>query len=139
MFQFEYNGKVYPYEDFVQLFAAPSKKALNKGISPATDVYIDSLGTLTIKYEMPDTKPETITVKLEKNELNVTGEKNEIKNDAISLIRQERLSGKYARSFLIGDEFNSDKLSASYKDGLLTVTIPRHEDKQPKIFKVSTS
>lgn len=138
MFQIEYKGKVYPYEDFLQLFfATPSKKALNKGISPATDVYINNSGDLVIDYEMPSIDPETISVKLDKNELSVLAEKLESRKDVASLIREERLAGKYVRSFIVGDEFNGDKLTASYKAGVLTVKIPRHEDKQPKVFKVS--
>ena len=90
--------------------------------------------------ELPGLSKEDVNVTLKEGVLTIEGEKKrttETEEDAYR--RTERVYGKFSRSFNLGDRVASDKISAAYKDGVLTVSLPKAEEVLPKAIEVKIS
>ena len=90
--------------------------------------------------ELPGLSKEDVNVTLKEGVLTIEGEKKrttETEEDAYR--RTERVYGKFSRSFNLGDRVVSDKISAAYKDGVLTVSLPKAEEVLPKAIEVKIS
>ena len=105
--------------------------------SPAVDIY-ETEGNIVVKAELPGLERKDITLNLEKNILTIRGERRfekEAKDD--NYHRIERSYGAFSRSFSIPTTVNDDKISADYKDGVLTVTLPKKEQAKPKQIQIA--
>ncbi len=90
-----------------------------------------------LKVDMPGVTPEAIDVKLDGNVLTLSAErKQDTKEEKNGWVRQERSWGRFARSFVLPETVEGTTPEASYKHGVLTVTLPKKEVPQPKSFKV---
>src|ERR1700756_2014340 len=105
--------------------------------APAVDIY-EGEHELVVKADLPDIKPEELDVRVENNILTIRGERKfEKKVDEKSYLRVERAYGSFARSFSLANTVNTEAIKADYKDGVLTLTIPKREEAKPKQIKVS--
>jgi HSP20 family protein len=113
--------------------------SLFSGWSPALDVYQDK-DNVFVKAELPGMKKEDIEISLEKGMLSLSGErKHEETSGEGENFRSERFFGRFHRSLSLPTEVKADKVSASYMDGVLTVTLPKAEEAKPKQIEVSVS
>jgi HSP20 family protein len=104
--------------------------------APALDVAEDKDG-FRVRLELPGLKREEIDVSLEDGVLTITGErKAETPQDGSTIHRQERHYGKFSRTLTLPSEVVADKVTAAYKDGILTVTLPKAEAAKPKSIAV---
>ena len=90
------------------------------------------------KLEVPGTSKEDISVVVEDGVLQVSGERKF--EDAVNksdIFRVERFAGKFQRSIELPDAVATEKVSAQYTDGILTVTLPKAEVKQPVQTKIT--
>jgi HSP20 family protein len=99
---------------------------------------------LVLKADIPDVKFEDIDVRMENGTLTVAGERKfekEIndKKEAGGWHRVERSYGKFERVFTLPDTVNPDAVKADYKNGTLTITLPKKEIAKPKQVKVQVS
>ena len=113
---------------------------------PAVDI-LENQHELVVKADLPDIKPEELDIRVENNILTIrgerkfekvaraggAGEKGEDKN----YLRVERSYGSFARSFSLANTVNSEAIKAEYKDGVLTLSIPKREESKPKQIKVN--
>jgi HSP20 family protein len=107
--------------------------------SPAVDVVQDS-DRFHVRVDLPGMKREEIGITLNGDTLTITGEKkreNEVKED--SYFRAERYYGKFSRSLTLPSSVDANKIEATYKDGVLDITIPRSEEAKPKQIKIQTA
>jgi HSP20 family protein len=105
--------------------------------APAVDIF-ESEHELIVKADLPDVKPEELDIRVENNILTIRGERKfEKKVDEKNYLRVERSYGSFARSFSLANTVNSEAIKADYKDGVLTLTIPKREEAKPKQIKVS--
>ena len=107
-------------------------EGLSRAWVPAVDIYEGDDHELVLKAELPDMKREDITVTFENNVLTLKGER---KADAISrdrFQRLERFHGTFSRSFTLPATVDPANISASYKDGVLTVRLPQRAEAKPK-------
>jgi len=82
-----------------------------------------------IRAEIPGMKKEDIKLSINKNCLTLSGEKKEEKKtDNEKLHRMESYYGSFQRSFVLPDGIKADKVEAGFKDGVLTVTVPKSEE-----------
>jgi len=122
------------FDDFFgrnQLGRAPVKGADGRWI-PAVDISEDE-DNLFVDVEVPGMKKEDIKVSLEHNVLSLKGEKKqekEVKDE--NYHRWERSYGSFARSFELPVPVQSDKIKASYHDGVLHIALPKAEEVKPK-------
>ncbi|MBI3787876.1 MAG: Hsp20/alpha crystallin family protein [Ignavibacteriales bacterium] len=104
--------------------------------TPAVDV-AEQDDQYVVKIELPGVNKDDVKITLESNILTVRGEKKqekEIKED--SYHRMERSYGSFQRSFTLPTMVKSDKIDASFKDGILTVRLPKAEEAKPKQIEV---
>ena len=86
-----------------------------------------------IEAELPGLEKKDIKVEVRDNLLTITGErKQEKKTENAENCCVERHYGKFERSFSLGDTVNADKVSAAYKNGVLTLTLSKKEAALPK-------
>ena len=105
--------------------------------APAVDIY-ENEHELVVKADLPDVKPEDLDIRVENNILTIRGERKfEKKVDEQNYLRVERSYGSFARSFALANTVNSEAIKAEYKDGVLTLTIPKREEAKPKQIKVN--
>jgi HSP20 family protein len=112
-------------------------EGLSRGWVPPVDIYETEQHELVIKAELPDVKREDIGVTFENNVLTLKGERKEeeqISRDRFQ--RVERFRGTFTRSFTLPATVDAGKISATYKDGVLTVRLPQREEAKPKQITV---
>ena len=117
---------------------APTSNLLS-GWTPAFDVY-ESQDHFTVVAELPGMKKEDIEVSLHNGSLSVSGErKSESKHEDAEFYRAERFFGRFQRTITLPTEVASDKVKADYKDGILTITLPKTEEAKPKQIDVAVN
>jgi HSP20 family protein len=111
--------------------------------APAVDIY-EGENELVVKADLPDVKPEELDIRVENNLLTIRGERKfenvaqgSGKNGEKNYLRVERSYGTFSRSFSLANSVNSEAIKADYKDGVLTLSIPKREEAKPKQIKVN--
>ena len=90
-----------------------------------------------ISAELPGVKSEDLNVSVENDLLTISAEKrDEFEGNENGVCRRERSYGRVSRSFQLGNQVDADKIDAGYKDGVLTLTLPKVEAAKPKEVKV---
>jgi HSP20 family protein len=106
------------------------------GTTPALDVFEDK-ENLVVKAELPGMKKEDIDVSLHDGSLSISGErKSEEKWQEAEVYRSERFFGRFQRVVPLPAAVDARKIKAEYKDGILTVTLPKSEEAKPKHIDV---
>ena len=119
------------------MFSSFYGDGLTRGWVPPVDIYETEQRELVIKAELPDMKREDIGVTFENNVLTLKGERKsaqEISRDRFQ--RVERFHGTFSRSFTLPATVDAGSISASYKDGVLTVRLPQRDEAKPKQITV---
>jgi len=136
-------GRLFDLRDEIdRLFEVPLANLartshLLSGWTPALDVYEDK-DTITVKAELPGMKKEDIDISLHDGTLSITGErKSEEKFESAEVYRAERFVGRFQRSLSLPSPVAADKVKAQYKDGVLTITLPKTEEAKPKQIDVN--
>jgi HSP20 family protein len=107
--------------------------------SPALDAYEDK-DKYTVCVELPGLKKEDISVTVDNGVLTIAGErKSEKEVDEGTLHRSERFYGRFSRSVSLPTAVKSAGVSATYRDGILKVEIPKAEEAKPKNIEVKVS
>lgn len=87
-----------------------------------------------LSVEVPGIAKESINISVEEGVLTISGEKKEAKEENVENYHAtERIYGSFRRSFALPDDTDTDKIKAECKDGLLTVSIPKSEEKKPEV------
>ena len=95
---------------------------------------------VVIVMELPGMKKEDIDISLHNGSLTISGErKNEEKYGDAEVYRAERFVGKFQRSVTLPAPVSADKVTAQYKEGVLTITLPKSEEAKPKQIEVQVS
>jgi HSP20 family protein len=108
-------------------------ESLGRTWAPPVDIYETDKHEVVIKAELPEMKREDISVTFENNVLTLKGERKfdtELPRDRFQ--RFERFYGTFSRSFTFPATVDAAGISASYKDGVLTVRLPQREEARPK-------
>lgn len=104
--------------------------------TPACDIY-ETDKEVVLKIELPEVKREAVEVTLDNNVLVMKGERKfEEKTDREDYHRIERRYGEFMRSFTLPPYVDAKKIDAEFKEGMLTVTLPKHEEARPKHINV---
>ena len=107
---------------------------------PPVDIYETDNHDLVLKAEVPDMSREEIAVTVENNTLTLRGEKkfaDEVKEERYRRI--ERNYGQFSRSFTLPNTVDATKVTADYKNGVLTVKLPFREEAKPRTIKVDVA
>lgn len=108
---------------------------LLNGWSPALDLYQNN-DNLVAQIELPGMRKEDIEISLHDGTLTIAGERK-IESNRENVQRSERYVGKFRRTITLPTRVEPNNVSASYRDGILTVTLPKAEEAKPKQIKVN--
>lgn len=93
--------------------------------------------SVKVRMDIPGIKPEEIDVQINNSVLTVSGQREEEKEEkGQTFHRVERRSGSFSRSVTLPTAVAEDKVDAQYKDGVLTITMPKTEDAKSGKIKV---
>ncbi|MGA2606974.1 MAG: Hsp20/alpha crystallin family protein [Terriglobia bacterium] len=107
--------------------------------APPVDIY-ETEDAIVLKAELPGIDPQDVEVRVEDNTLYLKGErKYEKEVNEQNYHRIERSYGSFARSFSLPNSISAEKVKAEYKDGLLTLTMPKREEAKPKTIKIDVT
>ena len=107
--------------------------------TPACDIF-ETDKELVLKFELPEVKKENVKVTMENNVLTLRGERRfEEETNRENYHRVERRYGEFMRSFNVPLFVDATKIMAEFKDGLLTVTLPKREEARAKQIQVKVN
>jgi HSP20 family protein len=116
----------------------PEESALTTW-APAVDIY-ETPNELVVKADLPDVNEKDIDVRVENNLLTIRGERKFEKSvSEENFLRVERTYGAFSRSFSLPNTVNAEAIGAQYKNGVLTVTLPKREESKPRQVKVAVN
>ncbi len=122
-------------------FSGGARQAqLFTGWTPALDLYQNNDNVVAV-VELPGMRKEDIEISLHDDTLTIGGERKKAQpgDNAESATRTERFTGKFRRSITLPTRVDANKVNATYKDGILTVTLPKAEEAKPKQIQVNVS
>jgi HSP20 family protein len=104
---------------------------------PDVDIY-EADGGVVIKVDLPGVRKEDVSVEVKDNLLTLRGERREeAEVPENRYYRRERTCGNFVRAFTLQAPITPDKIKATFKDGVLKVSLPRPEEEVPRQVKVS--
>lgn len=104
--------------------------------TPAVDI-AEQENEYIVKMELPGVNKDDVKLSLESNILTIKGEKKQEKEEKDkNLHRLERSYGSFQRSFALPTTVKSDKIDAVFKDGVLSISLPKAEEEKPKQIEV---
>ena len=106
------------------------------GWTPALDLYQNNDNVVAV-VELPGMRKDDIEISLHDGTLTVSGERKSESVEGEKAERTERVTGKFRRSITLPARVETDKVNATYKDGILTVTLPKAEDAKPKQIQIN--
>jgi len=99
--------------------------------------FFEKDGNFVLNAEIPGVSKEDISVTIDKNILTISGKKESKKEEeGANFYLQEATYGSFSRSIRIPGEIEEDKVQASYKDGVLTLTMPQKKTPESKQIKI---
>jgi HSP20 family protein len=122
------------FEDaFTRMLTEPQT---NRPWAPSVDIY-ETENELVLKADLPDVDLKDIDVRVENQTLSISGERKFEKADTgKGYHRMERNYGRFTRSFAVPNSFDTEKIAADYKNGVLSVSLPKKEAAKPRQVKV---
>jgi HSP20 family protein len=123
-----------------RMFSEFYGEPMTRGWAPPVDIYETDEHEVVIKVDLPDVKRDDINVTFEHGVLTLKGERKfeeDVNRDAFQ--RRERHYGTFSRSFTLPNSVDASRISAAYKDGVLTVRLPQREEAKPKQIEVSVN
>jgi HSP20 family protein len=106
------------------------------GWSPALDLYQNNDNVVAV-IELPGMRKEDIEISLHDGTLTISGERKSEPSNGEKAERTERYVGKFRRSITLPTRVNANKVIATYRDGILTVTLPKAEEAKPRQIQVT--
>jgi HSP20 family protein len=104
--------------------------------SPVADI-CETGDNLYVKAELPGVDPKMVDVRLENNVLTIRGQREfEHRGETENYHRIERSYGMFARTFTLPVTIDSEKIRAEFKDGVLTLTLPKSERAKPRKIEI---
>ena len=127
-------------KDFEDLWNAPfTNGETMSSFSPAVDIE-ETEGAIVLHADLPGIDKKDIEVSVSDGVLTVSGKREEkIEEKKKGSVFRERRYGSFARSFRLAPNVASDRIDAAYKDGVLTVTLPKKEEAKPKQIAVKVN
>jgi len=124
---------------FNESFRTHSEESALTSWVPAVDIY-ETPNELVVKADLPDVNEKDIDVRVENNLLTIRGERKFEKSvSEENFLRVERTYGSFSRSFSLPNTVNAETIGAEYKNGVLTVTLPKREESKPRQVKVTVN
>jgi len=122
---------------FDRLFGSPARPTTTPSGTFPLDIY-EREGKLMLKASVPGIDPKDLEIQIENNVLTIRGEtrhEEDSKDDKV--YRREVSYGSFSRSVRLPENLNLDAVEAEFKNGLVTISLPRIPEEKPKTVKVN--
>ncbi|OOK82401.1 18 kDa heat shock protein [Mycobacterium kansasii] len=93
-------------------------------------------GQFIVEFDLPGVDPDSLDLDVERNVLTVRAERPDLDRER-EVVAAERPRGVFSRQLFLGDTLESDRIEASYHDGVLRLTIPIAEKAKPRRIEIS--
>jgi HSP20 family protein len=114
-----------------------SEPRANRPWSPPVDIF-ETEDALTLKADLPDVRIEDIDVRVENQTLTLRGQRKFVNDESLKgYHRIERGYGEFVRTFAVPSTVDTEKVLADYKNGVLTINLPKKEAAKPRQVKVA--
>ena len=112
--------------------------SFNQGAYPKVNVY-EYDDKISIVAEIPGLDKKNVTVDVEEDVLIISGDKHGFDSDGGKCITRELKQSAFKRSFNLGEHLDGTNVSAKFKDGMLSISVPKIEPEKPKKHSVKIS
>jgi HSP20 family protein len=92
-----------------------------------------------VHFDLPGVDPASIDVSVDNNVLTVRAERRFEQEPHDEILATERPQGTFTRQLMLGDQLDTDRISAGYDRGVLTLTIPVAERAKPRKVEITTT
>jgi len=127
-----------PYDLFRHLAPFAEERPQPAAWTPPCDIY-ETDAEIVVCAELPGLRREEIHVTVERNILTLAGERHFDGENTRDYHRAERSSGEFMRSFALPNTVDPNRIRAEFNNGLLTVSLPKREEAQPKQIEVNVT
>ena len=122
------------FEPFAR-FSAGDEDLVSGTWVPPVDV-AETQEKIIVRAEVPGMKQQDIAIEFENGLLTLRGERKIDKENGASFLRVERTYGNFSRSFTLPRTVDPEKITASYREGILEIEVPKREEAKPKQIKI---
>ena len=91
-----------------------------------------------VYFDLPGVDPDSIELTVERNVLSVKAERRRRQQDGVETVISERPMGTFTRQLFLGDTLDTDKLEATYDNGVLTLRIPVSDTAKPRKISIGS-
>jgi HSP20 family protein len=120
------------FNDMLRPYGGQGENVSSRSWTPAVDIR-ETAEALTLAMDLPGLRKEDVAITLENNVLTVAGERKlDTEQSNETYHRLERTYGAFTRSFTLAPTVSGDKVAADFKDGVLTITLPKVEESKPR-------
>ncbi|CAN5804774.1 N/A [soil metagenome] len=124
---------------FGAFFAPQSQPAPRpRTINPPMSIWTDAT-TAFVELDVPGFNMQDIELTLQRDVLTIKGKRDRAFPAGAEVVRSERASGEFERSVRLGETIDGEKIAAALNAGVLTITMPRKPEAQPRKINVATS
>ncbi|MFL9912958.1 Hsp20/alpha crystallin family protein [Paraburkholderia fungorum] len=123
-------------ESKVASAAVPDRAEKRLTLNPAVDVIEDAHG-VTLWADLPGVARESLEIRVQDGNLRIDASASVPTREGLRLQHAEVRVPDFARSFTLGPEFDTSKIEANLKDGVLKLLIPRREEARPRRIEVA--
>lgn len=103
---------------------------------PPVDV-AETQDRILVRAEVPGMRQEDIQIEFENGLLTIRGERKIEKSEQLTWHRVERIYGNFSRSFTLPRSIDAEKITASYREGVLEIEVPKREEAKPKQIRIA--
>lgn len=126
-----------PFRVMQGFFGGSDENMSNRGWTPAVDIR-ETEDAYEVTAELPGMKKDEVEITLENNLLRLSGERSFEKDTSKeSYHRMERVYGSFSRAFSLPQRVDSEKVTAAFADGILTVTVPKADEAKPRKIDIA--
>jgi len=127
------------HRGFDHFFGVPTENTNPTAFTPAVDIE-ETDGAVVLSADLPGVDEKDIEVTVHQGVLVLTGKREDKREEETeNTIYRERRYGAFFRRFRLGSKVDPDAIVAAYKNGVLTVTLPKKEEAKPKQIPVASA
>jgi HSP20 family protein len=124
------------FEPFARFATGGDEDLVSGTWVPPVDV-AETQDRILVRAEVPGMKQEDISIEFENGLLTIKGDRKLEKSEGVTWHRVERIYGNFSRSFTLPRSVDPERISASYREGILEVEVPKREEAKPKHIKIA--
>ncbi len=126
-------------ENLFDHFFGNQQPSASTKLAPPANV-IESETGYSLVMELPGVFPESVSIEMKENLLEISGNKKVAEiADGERLAKSERLGGEFRRRFEFASPIDADAITADFKDGLLTISLPKSDKVLPRKIQIRSS